>query len=207
MLSKLISLSMEFERLREQVENCKRCKLWKGRLNVVFGEGNSKARIMLIGMGPGYHENLQGRPFVGAAGKLLNQLLLSVGLRREEVYIANVIKCYLPDNSPTEEEIEACGPYLDRQIELIKPKVIVTLGNIATQYIFNKFKLPLANMHKLHGKVFSVSNLLIQAKVIPMYHPAAALRNPGLRSVVEDDWKAVGKVMLGKWWCNGEKLR
>ena len=184
----------ELLRLRLEVENCRKCPLWKTRNKVVFGEGPSDAKVMLIGMGPGYHENQQGKPFVGAAGKLLDKLLTYVGIKREKVYITNVIKCYLPDNNPTEEEIRACSPYLDRQIDLIKPKIIIALGNTATQYVFNKFNLKIRPMSQLHGKVFTISNLKYQLKLIPMYHPAAALRNPGLLEVVKTDWKNISHI-------------
>ena len=182
---------MRLDEIKEQVENCRKCKLWKNRNKPVFGEGPENAKIMLIGLAPGYHENLEGRPFVGAAGKLLNKLLNLAGIKREEVYITNVIKCYLPNNIASEEEIKACAPYLDKQIELIKPKILILLGKVAVEYIFNKFDLKIAPMKKLHGKIFKISTLFNQLKIIPMYHPAAALRNPGLKNLVENDWKKI----------------
>ena len=182
---------MDLEALRREVITCRKCDLWRKRDKPVFGEGPSNARIMLGGLGPGYHENIQGRPFVGPAGKLLEKLLAIVGLKREEVYITNVIKCYLPDNKPKESEIKVCGPYLEKQIDLIKPRMIITLGNVATQYLFDKFGLKLEPMNRLHGKVFMISNLRYQLKLIPMYHPAAALRNPPLLEVVRNDWKKI----------------
>ena len=185
----------ELSELRRQVEYCRRCKLWKTRNKPVFGEGPEDAEIILIGLGPGYHENLEGRPFVGAAGRLLDELLALAGLERGDVYITNTMKCYLPDNKATEEEIKACTPYLDEQVEIIKPKTIILLGNVATRYIFNKFRLQLASMGSLHGKIFSISTLLLQAKIIPMYHPAAALRNPGLKDVVKNDWKNLEEAL------------
>ena len=188
-------MNVKLEELRELVEKCKKCDLWKNRNKVVFGEGPSDAEIMLIGLGPGYHENLQGRPFVGAAGKLLNKLLELAGLKREKVYICNVIKCYLPDNKPTEEQIRICSRYLDEQIALIKPKVIIPLGNVAKDYVFEKFGVEKKSMGKLHGKVFEINSLYGKVKIIPMYHPSAALRNPGLRKVLEEDWKRLrGKL-------------
>ena len=180
--------------LKKQVEDCRKCKLWKSRNKPVFGEGPDNAKIMLIGLGPGYHENLEGRPFVGAAGKLLTELLTLAGLQREDVYITNIIKCYLPNNRPTEKQIKACTSYLNEQMELIKPTIIMPLGNIANRYIFNKFQLLLAPIGKLHGKILSISTLLSQATIIPMYHPAAALRNPGLKDVVKNDWKNLAEV-------------
>jgi len=179
--------------LGKQVESCRRCRLWEGRYKLVFGEGPEDAEIVLVGLGPGYNENLEGRPFIGAAGKLLNKLLALAGLKREDVYITNVVKCYLPDNKVTDEEIRACTPYLNKQIEIIKPKIIVLLGNVATNYIFNRFGLQPTSMRNLHGKIFSISTLFLQTKIIPMYHPAAALRNPGLKDVVRNDWKNLGE--------------
>jgi DNA polymerase len=175
--------------LNRQVAFCKKCELWKTRRKPVFGEGLETAEIMLVGLGPGYHENLEGKPFVGAAGRLLDELLALAGLDKKEVYLTNIIKCYLPNNQPTEEEITACTPYLDKQIDMINPKTIIPLGNIANSYLFNKFKLPLGSMGNLHGEIFYISTLFSQVTIIPMYHPAAALRNPGLKDVVINDWR------------------
>ena len=182
-------------KLRRRVENCRKCRLWKTRSRPVFGEGPEDAKVVLVGLGPGYHENVEGRPFVGAAGKLLDELLALSGLKRGDIYITNVIKCYLPNNKATEEEIKMCTPYLDKQVEIIKPKIIIPLGNVATRYVFDKFGLQTASMRNLHGKIFSVSTLFLQAKIIPMYHPAAALRNPGLKEVVKNDWKKLGETL------------
>jgi uracil-DNA glycosylase family 4 len=184
----------DLSELNRQVELCRKCGLWKTRSKAVFGEGPENANIMLVGLGPGYHENSEGRPFVGAAGKLLNELLALAGLEREGVYVTNIMKCYLPNNQPTEEEIKACTPYLDEQVEIIKPKTIILLGNVVNKYIFNKFGLQLSSMGNLHGKNFSASTLFLQVKIIPMYHPAAALRNPGLKDIVENDWRNLAKV-------------
>jgi len=186
----------EMKSLEKSAVECRLCELWKNREKLVFGEGPVNAKIMLIGLGPGYWENKKGRPFVGAAGKLLNTLLALAGLKREEVYITNVVKCYLPDNTVTEEEVKICtSHYLDKQISIIKPKIIITLGNVATRYIFEKFGIEIKSMGKIHGKIFHVSNLFINSKIIPMYHPAAALRNPSLRSIIEEDWKLLGKIL------------
>ena len=180
--------------LNRQVASCRKCALWKMRRNPVLAEGSETAEIMLVGLGPGYHENLEEKPFVGAAEKLLDELLTLAGLDRKEIYLTNIIKCYLPNNQPTEEEITACTPYLDEQVEIINPKVIIPLGNVANRYVFNKFRLRLASMGNLHGKIFSASTLFLQVKIIPMYHPAAALRNPGLKDVVENDWRHLAEV-------------
>lgn len=183
----------ELTEMKSQVAHCQKCPLWKTRNKPVFGEGPETAQIMLIGLGPGYHENREGRPFIGAAGRFLNELLALAGLKREQVYITNIMKCYLPTNKATDNEIKTCTPYLDRQIEIIKPKKLLLLGNVATKYVLTKFRLPLASMGQLHGKPFSISTLFFQTQIIPMYHPAAALRNPGLKDVVKNDWKHLGK--------------
>ena len=183
----------QLEALRRRVMRCRRCSLWRTRKNPVFGEGKPDAEIMLIGLGPGRQEDLQGRPFVGAAGKLLDRLLEEAGLRREEVYIANVMKCFLPENRATEDQIRACKVYLDEQIEILKPKILIGLGNVAAEYLFEKFGLRRAPMSEIHGRVFEASTLTLHARIIPMYHPASALRNPALRSTLFEDWRVLGE--------------
>ncbi len=183
---------MNLEGLRKEAEKCKKCDLWKNRKNIVFGEGPENAKIMIVGLGPGYYEDLYGKPFVGAAGKLLNKLLEEANIKREEAYITNVVKCYLPDNKATETQIEICtSNYLDKQIFLINPKIILVLGNVAANYLFNKFKLSIKPMKEIHGKIFKVSNLII----IPMYHPSSALRNPGLKETLIKDWKTLKNIL------------
>lgn len=181
--------------MRRQVESCRKCKLWQTRFRSVFGEGPEDAKVMFVGLGPGYHENLEGRPFVGAAGKLLDELLELSGLKREDVYITNVIKCYLPTNRATNEEIKTCTQYLDKQIESINPPIIIPLGNVAAGYLLDKFGLQMAPMREMHMKAFSVSTLFLTTKIIPMYHPAAALRNPSLKDMIHNDWRRLGKTL------------
>jgi len=185
----------KLEELEKEIGKCKKCELSKTRKFPVPGEGKIDARVMLIGLGPGYHENLQGKPFVGSAGKFLDELLKLAGVERKEVYITNVIKCYLPDNHPTREQIKACSLYLNQQIELIKPEVILTLGNISTSYIFQKFNLKLESIGKIHGQVFEISTLLLYAKIIPMYHPASALYNPGMKELLKNDWEKLREIL------------
>jgi uracil-DNA glycosylase family 4 len=187
-------LSLELERLRKMVEECRKCPLWKNRNKPVFGEGPPDAKIMLIGLGPGYHEDREGRPFVGAAGKFLNKLLDSVGLKREEVYITNVVKCYLPENKVTDEEVKACTPYLDKQIELVDPETIIALGNTAAEYLSKKYRFQFTSMEKMHGQVLRIPTISREVKIVLMYHPAAGLRNPPLRSVIEDDWRKLSLI-------------
>jgi len=185
--------TQKLEEIEKEIRTCSKCPLHKTRKLPVPGEGKVDSKIILIGLGPGYYENQQGKPFVGAAGKFLDELLQLAGLSRKGVYIANIIKCYLPNNMPTQEEIKTCTPFLDRQIEIIKPRIIVTLGNIATTYILKKFGLKPESMFKIHGKIFQVNNLLLQAKIIPMYHPASALYNPGMKDILRTDWKNLRK--------------
>ena len=186
---------LKLKKIEEEIKRCEKCSLSKTRKLPVPGDGNVDAKVMLIGLGPGYHENLQGKPFVGKSGKFLDELLELGGVRREEVYITNVIKCYLPNNNPTQDQINLCSNYLDKQIELIKPRVILTLGNIATSYIFRKFNFKLEPMGKIHGKILQLSTLLLQAKIIPMYHPASALYDPGLKESLRTDWESLKGVI------------
>lgn len=185
------NIKTTLEEIENEIKTCSKCSLAKTRKNPVPGEGDVEARVMLIGLGPGYHENLEGRPFVGVAGKFLDELLELAGLDRRKVYITNVIKCYLPDNMPKEDQITACGSYLDRQIECIKPNVIFTLGNVATSYIFQKFGMKFQSVGKIHGEIFQLSNLFLQGKIIPMYHPASALYNPKMKETLRKDWEKI----------------
>ena len=184
------------EKLNQLINSCKKCPLYKHRTNPVPGEGPSDARIMLIGEAPGYNEDKQGKPFVGRAGKLLGEMLKIIGLDRSKVFITNVVKCRPPGNrTPTKDEIKACSPFLDRQIDIIKPKVIISLGNVASEYILNKFSQPVKPMKYINGKVFEISNLKMRVKVIPMYHPAAILRNPGMMEMYKETWIKIREVI------------
>ena len=173
----------DFDALERRVNACTRCTLSQKRTNAVPGEGSRSADVVFVGEGPGFHEDQQGRPFVGPAGRLLDELLASVGLDRKDVYITNMIKCRPPNNrDPLPGEIEACKPYLDEQIEMIAPKVIVALG----RYSFSKF-FPDEPIGKARGKPRRWNGLI----VYPMYHPAAALRNGSLRAALERDFQSL----------------
>ena len=153
-----------------------------GRTQVVFGSGNPEADIMFVGEAPGYYEDKEGRPFVGAAGKLLDRLLQEIGLQRSEIFIANVLKCRPPQNrDPLPDEVEACKPYLLRQIELIKPRVICTLGNFATQLLLEKK----VGITKVRGRSFQMQDYF----VFPMLHPAAALHREAFQASVREDFQ------------------
>ena len=167
--------------IASQVAVCKRCDLHLSRKKGVPGDGPADAEIMFIGEGPGFYENEQGLPFVGAAGKFLNELLAAAGLRRDQVFITNVVKCRPPGNrDPQLIELEACSGYLDRQIETISPRIIITLG----RFSMAKY-LPQARIGQVHGQAAWVDGRCI----IPMYHPAAALHQPSLQAVVMQDFK------------------
>ncbi len=177
----------ELTDLYAQITICQKCALSQGRTHVVPGEGPEDAQVMFIGEAPGYHENRLGRPFVGAAGKFLEELLASIGMRREDVYICNVVKCRPPNNrDPLPNEIEACRPFLDQQIELLKPRLIVTLG----RYSMAKF-LPKASISKVHGTPAKLGGLI----VLPLFHPAAALHQPKYRADIERDMHKIPQIL------------
>lgn len=166
--------------IAKQVAGCRACPLYQGTTNPVPGEGNAGAEIMFIGEGPGFYEDRQGRPFVGASGKFLDELLASIGLDRRQVFITNVVKHRPPNNrDPQPDEIAACKPYLDAQVEAIAPKVIVTLGRHSMQRYF-----PGEAIGRVHGQPRRKDGTI----VVPMYHPAAALHQQTLRSVIEADF-------------------
>ena len=170
--------------LRHEVESCTRCALHETRTRAVFGEGDYGAELMFVGEAPGYHEDQLGRPFVGAAGKLLEELVASIGLRRDQVFIANVLKSRPPNNrDPRPEEIDACQPYLWRQIELIRPKVICTLGNHATKLLSGDQ----TGITRVHGKPRRMEIAGIELYLYPIFHPAAALYTPAMLATLKED--------------------
>ncbi|MCS7123784.1 MAG: uracil-DNA glycosylase, partial [Candidatus Aenigmarchaeota archaeon] len=183
--------------IEEKIKNCRACELHLYRKNAVPGEGNYKAKIMLVGLGPGKDEDLQGRPFVGKAGKFLDKLLEMVGIKREDVFITNIVKCIPPNNMPTENSIKTCTDfYLKKQIEFINPKIIIALGEIAVKYFVENFlNVKYTNMSDLHGKVFNINNLRFKFKLICMFHPASALYNAELKEVIEKDWMNIKQYL------------
>jgi DNA polymerase len=189
----------DYDELVSLMLNCTKCKLHKTRKHVVPGEGPLNARVMLIGEAPGATEDEEGRPFVGAAGQLLTKLLNNVGIRREDVFITNVVKCRPPNNrDPEPDEIETCRPYLVTQILMIKPQIIVCLGRHSAREVLTMAGYPeklVSNISSIRGKVFNVRIGDVNAKVLPTYHPAAALYNPRLRSVIEDDLRKVKELL------------
>lgn len=174
--------------LREHIGDCVRCPLGATRTCLVFGVGDPHSRLMFIGEAPGRNEDLKGEPFVGAAGKLLDELLASIGLNRSQVYIANVLKCRPPGNrDPLAEEIATCTPFLAEQVRLIDPDVIATLGNFATKYILGTD----LGITQLRGKLFHTDG----RQVVPIFHPAAALYSPDKRQVLFDDFARLRSVL------------
>lgn len=179
---------MTLEEIREEIGDCTRCKLHEGRTKLVFGEGNPKARLVFVGEGPGRDEDLQGRPFVGRAGQLLNKIIEAMGLKREDVYICNVVKCRPPDNrTPEPDEMATCEQFLFKQIRAIDPVVIVCLGSTAAQSVL-KSKLSLGS---LRGKFHQFG----KAKLMVTYHPAALLRNPNFKKPLWEDMQVVMKEL------------
>jgi len=176
------------EGIQSEVSACERCDLSKTRTQTVFGEGNSRARLVFIGEGPGYEEDQQGRPFVGAAGQLLTKIIQAMGLTREDVYIGNIIKCRPPGNrNPAPDEIAACLPYLERQLEAIQPEYICALGAVATQTLLNTD----APISRLRGRLHSYGKI----SLMPTFHPAYLLRNPDKKRDVWEDMQVLMREM------------
>jgi DNA polymerase len=177
---------------RDEIANCTKCALAQGRTQVVFGSGSPAADLMFVGEAPGFHEDKNGVPFVGAAGQLLSKLLDGIGLTRDEVYIANVLKCRPPGNrDPQPEEIAACEPHLWKQIELIRPKLICTLGNFATKLLSGK---P-TGITQVHGQPQDVVLGGSPVTLYPIFHPAAALYTPRMLQVLQDDFARIPQLL------------
>ena len=188
----------EWLKLKDEIVHCQKCSLHQSRTYPVIGEGSHQAKVMFVGEAPGFNEDQTGHPFCGAAGQVLNDLLEKINLLRTEVYICNVLKCRPPQNrDPQKEEIEACSPYLDRQIFLIQPKIICPLGNYSSAYILEKYGLKsvVQGISKIHGQVFEVKTLFSTLKIIPLYHPAVATYNPKTKTILENDFKVLQKTL------------
>jgi len=187
--------------LYEAIKDCYRCPLGNTRTNLVLGTGDEKAEIMFVGEAPGFHEDKQGIPFVGPAGQLLDQLLASIGLQRPQVYIANTLKCRPPENrDPQPQELQTCTPFLFKQIAIIKPRIICTLGNHATKTLLATS----TGISQLHGKLIRKGELAY----VPLFHPAAALHKPPLKSTLIDDFQRLQEHLVSermRWEEEGEK--
>jgi len=191
------SVNPEMKKIRDEVMACRKCPLYNSRIYPVVGEGSHEAKIMFVGEAPGRRESETGRPFCGAAGKILDELLMSINLKREDIYIANILKDRPPSNrDPQKEEIEACAPFLERQIETIKPEVVCALGNYATRYIMEKYGLKekIEGISRIRGQVFEAKTLFGSIKIIPLYHPAMATYNPNMKEVLKEDFKVLKKT-------------
>ena len=182
----------ELRAFAERVSTCTKCALAQGRTQVVFGSGDPNSDLMFVGEAPGFHEDQQGVPFVGAAGKLLDELLAGIGLRRADVFVANVLKCRPPGNrDPMPEEIEACEGHLWRQIELIQPRVVATLGNFATKLLSGK---P-TGITRVHGSEQETTLGGRRVLLYPLYHPAAALYTPKMLEVLQSDFRRIPELL------------
>jgi len=187
-----VAAGTELDRYAAEIAGCTRCRLAEGRTQVVFGIGNPEADLMFVGEAPGFHEDKQGYPFVGQAGKLLDQLLGGIDMSRDDVYIANVIKCRPPGNrDPMPDEIEACESHLFRQVELIQPKLVGTLGNFATKLLSGKQ----TGITRVHGQEQQVTLGGREVLLYPIYHPAAALYTPAMLKVLQEDFARIPELL------------
>ena len=182
--------------LDEAVRTCTRCPLAETRTNAVPGDGPVPARILFIGEAPGRNEDLKGIPFVGRAGSILDGLLEGIGVARDEVFITNIVKCRPPKNrDPTAEEIEACRPYLESQLALFRPEVIVPLGRFAMRWVLESYGISPGPISEVHGKVFRIPAIGCEQVVIPVYHPAATIYRPAFREVLAADFDTIRAVL------------
>lgn len=182
---------IKLKEVRDEVVDCQKCSLYKTRNLPVIGEGNHQAKIIFIGEAPGAQEDKTGKPFCGTSGRILDELLESVGIDRKDVYIANILKDRPPGNrDPLPDEIQACVSYLKKQIEIIKPKVICPLGRYSMNFLMEEYGLKdsIEGISKIHGKVFDVSS---EIKLIPFYHPAVAAYNGSMKETLKEDFKVL----------------
>jgi len=182
----------ELVELYHELKDCQRCPLAATRTNVVFGSGNADADLMFVGEAPGFHEDQQGKPFVGAAGKLLEKLLDEIGMSREDVFIANVLKCRPPGNrDPQPEEIEECKPFLHKQVQLIEPRVICTLGNFSTKLLTRRQD----GITRVHGRPQDHVIAGLPIRIYPIYHPAAGLRSSSMLETLREDFQKLPELL------------
>ncbi len=185
------------DEIAREISYCRKCQLWATKTRYVPGEGSDKAEVVFVGEAPGREEDRQGRPFVGNAGKLLTEMIEKVlGLTRNDVFIANVLKCRPPNNrDPLPEEIDACSPYLIRQLDVIQPEIIVCLGRFSASFIFEMLDIPFSGISKVRGRVFDAETSGRKVKVIATYHPAAILYKPQLREIFEGDFRTIASLL------------
>jgi len=194
-------MQLKIQELNAEIKRCKKCRLSETRINAICGEGNLDAKLMLVAQAPGENEDRGGEMFIGPSGKVLDELLYNTGIKREMLYMTNLVKCMLPKyRKPKKDEIDSCSDYLDREIELIDPEVLVPLGHYATTYIFNKYDLSLPNkqeFYNIYGRLLFVSD----RKILPLQHPAAVLHNPDIKEVLVENYHKL-KILLKdcKWY-------
>lgn len=196
-------LPREMQELNHSISVCQKCALAATRTNVVFGVGSLDAKVMFIGEAPGANEDKQGIPFCGAAGKVLDELLSAADLKREEVFIGNILKCRPPGNrNPQNDEIIACTPYLDAQIAFIKPAVICCLGNFASNYVMSKFGLAnkVQGITKIHGSIFITDAAYGKIKIMPMFHPAVVTYDATKKTILVKDFAILKNIPKEKQW-------
>ncbi len=182
------------EEIEEEIRRCRRCPLWRGRTHAVPGEGSASAQLMVVGEAPGKQEDELGRPFVGKAGQLLNEALKRCALKREDIYITNVVKCRPPNNrNPSAEEIKNCMPHLHRQMDAIAPRIIVTLGNVATSSLLPVFGFAPEKISIIHGDI--MESALHRMNIVPTFHPAACIYNPALKQDFMRDFEKVERLI------------
>ena len=178
------------------INNCKKCSLWKTRNKPLVGDGLVDADVLVVGESPGYNEDLQGKAFVGEAGRVLDKMLSLINLERDEIYITNILKCHPPKNhDPNQQEINACIGYLYRQIDIIQPNIILTLGKYASKEIFNRFNLQFSKISELHGRVFEAETNYGKIKIVPLYHPAVACYHNEMLDILKKDFINIGGVV------------
>ena len=182
--------------LNNEIRNCQHCRLWQNATNPVPGEGTFEARLMLIGEAPGYWEDMKGRPFIGAAGRVLTELLSQINLSRNQVFIGNIVKHRPPNNrAPRVDEVLACAPYLDKQIKIINPYIIVTLGRHATKYLLSKENIQVDRISQLRGRIFTIKLGKQHYCVMPTYHPAALLYNASYKPEIQQDFLKIRQLL------------
>lgn len=191
----------KIDELNRKISSCNNCNLWKNKNNYVIGNGSINSKIVFIGEAPGFNEDISGKPFVGKAGKILDELLLYIGLKRENVYITNILKCRPPNNrNPTTDEIKICTKYLDDELSIIKPYLIITLGNFSSKFIFNKYKLKFSKISDVHGKIFSLNLIDTNLYISPQYHPAFAVYNPNNIKIIKNDFKNIKNIIIKNYY-------
>ena len=182
--------------LSQEIDLCQKCSLALSRKRPLVGEGSLQAKIMIVGEAPGYYEDLEGKAFIGKAGKILDKLLLFAGLDRKELYITNILKCHPSQNrNPSIQEVEACSGYLYRQLNIIQPKIILTLGKHASKELFLKLSLPFSKISEMHGQIYEIKASYSFVKIIPLYHPSVAGYNAQLFNILKKDFEKISACL------------